>query len=343
MKTRFVATLAVATLSLFSSVAHADDDPSAVAAARTIGVEGLKLAEGGNCKDAIEKLDRAEKLHHAPTTLFKLGECNIKLGHLVLGSEHLRRLTRETLDPKAPPAFVTAQKNAQKLLDETTPKIAQLHVTVTLAAPGLQPQVTIDGEAVPPAMVDLDRPTDPGAHTVEATAQGYLKATQQVTLKEGEKKAITLTPEIDKNAVAATPPTPARLETPPQPPPEPPPPAPAPEPKSNSWRTVGWALVGVGAAGIATGLVAGALGLGTKSSLEDKCGASRNQCPADQQDGIDRLQTEATIGTIGFVVGGVGLVSGAAVLLFGSKPTSSPAASNGVSVGLGSLGYRGTF
>lgn len=334
MKTHFVAAALVAALSTVALSAHADDDPSAIAAARAIGIEGLKLAEAGNCQDAIEKLERAEKLHHAPTTQYKLGECHIKLGHLVLGTEHLRRLTRETLDPKAPPAFGAAQKNAQKLLDETAPRIAQLHVNVALP-PGVQPQVTIDGEAIPPALVEIDRPTDPGPHTIEATAVGHKKTAQQIVLKEGERLTVELTPEVDKNAVEE--PAPAPVPNANAEPPPPPPPAKVPPPEKpgvDPWRVAGWSLVGVGAAGLVTGIIAGSMGLGTKSDLNTECDPQK-VCGPEQQDKIDRLQTEATIGTVGFIVGAVGLAGGGALLLFGPK--------SNVTVGLGTVGYRGTF
>jgi len=342
--TSLVAALTIASLSTFGLDARADDDPSATAAARTIGTEGLRLAESGNCKDALEKLDRAEKLHHAPTTLGKLGECNAQLGHLVLGAEQLRRLTRETLAADAPAPFVQAKARAQKILDEVVPRIAQLHVNVALPA-GVTPQVTIDGEAVPAALLEIDRPTDPGSHVVEATAQGYKKASQNVTLKDGEKLTINLSPEVDPNAAAVVPPPVTPPVTPPPIVPEHPPESPPPN-NGGTMRLVGWSLIGVGAAGLVTGVVAGALGLGTKGSLNDSCDAS-GVCDADQQGRLDRLQTEATIGTIGFIVGGVGLAGGAAILLFAPKGSVSArtAASpfHGFDVGLGSVGYRGSF
>ncbi|MBX3231775.1 MAG: hypothetical protein KIT84_44410 [Labilithrix sp.] len=333
--TSSVAALTIA-LVLTTTVARGDEDPSAIAAARAIGTEGLHLAEAGNCKDALEKLDRAERLHHAPTTLEKLGECNILLGHLVLGAEQLRRLTREPLDPKAPAPFVQAKARAQKLLDETMPRIAQLRLEVTVAA-GVTPTVTIDGELVPPALVEIDRPTDPGPHVVEATAPGHKKVSQAIELKEGERLTIKLAPEPEPTADAPPPPV---LAPPVAPPPERPidsPPPPPPE-DSSTMRVVGWSLLGVGAAGLVTGVVAGALGLGTKSSLDESCGPER-LCDPDQRGRLDRLQTEATIGTIGFVVGGVGLAGGAAVLLFGPKMKSAA----GLGLGPGSVSWRGTF
>lgn len=339
-----VAAAAIAALVSSASVAKADDDATSVAAARTIGVEGLRLAEAGNCKDAIDKLDRSEKLHHAPTTLAKLGECHIQVGHLVVGIEMLHRVIREQLAPDAPPAFAAAKARAQKLVEETQPRIAHLHVSVAVP-PGVVPVVTVDGEEIPPAMLDIDRPTDPGTHAVEASATGYTKAAQSVTLKEGERLELQLTPEAAPAAPAAA--APAAPAPPPAAPAPPPADAPSPAPRaaSSASRTVGWVLLGVGAAGLVTGGVAGGLALGTKSSLDDACGANRGACPSDQEGRIDRLQRESLVSTIGFTVGAVGVVGGAALLFF--APSTKPAAASlrrpAVSVGLGSVSVGGSF
>ncbi|MBX3217042.1 MAG: hypothetical protein KF850_33725 [Labilithrix sp.] len=340
----FVAAAAVATLVSSASVARADDDATSVAAARTIGLEGLRLAEAGNCKDAIDKLDRSEKLHHAPTTLAKLGECHIQGGRLVLGVEMLRRVVREQLPADAPPAFAAAKVRAQKLVDETQPRIGQLRVTVAVP-PGVVPVVTVDGDEIPAAMLDIDRPTDPGTHSVEATAPGYKKASQAVTLKDGERLAIQLTPEAAPSATPAATPAgaaPADAATPATPDA----PSSTPRASSSTSRTVGWVLLGVGAAGLVTGGVAGGLALGTKSSLDDACGANRGACPPNQEGRIDRLQRESLISTIGFTVGVVGAVGGAALLFF--APATKPAAATSptrptVSVGLGSVSLGGSF
>ena len=62
--------------------ALAQDEPSSAetAAARTLAVEGLKLAEAGRCADAIEKLARAEKLHHSAIVQGQAGRVPDQLG-----------------------------------------------------------------------------------------------------------------------------------------------------------------------------------------------------------------------------------------------------------------------
>lgn len=339
MTRSFAAAAAFLAIGSLASTAFGQEDASATSAARTIGTEGLRLAESGNCKEAIEKLDRAEKLHHAPTTLQKLGECQLQAGKLVIGLEALRRVARETLPADAPPVFQAAKQRAQQLLDQNAGKVAQLHVTVTLPA-GVTPIVTVDGEAVPPALVDVDRPTDPGPHVVEASAQGYRKATQTVTLKEGERSAVTLAPDAEPNAPApaaqttvATTTNEASSRTS----------APS---STKTTRNVAYALYGVGAAGLVVGTIFGAVALGKKGGLNDDCPEQADGsrlCNANRTaDDRTSLKTFATVSTVGFVVGGVGLVGGTIALLF-SRSAAKGGTLGGIQLGPTSVGYRGSF
>ncbi|MGH7270305.1 MAG: hypothetical protein ACREJ3_07710, partial [Polyangiaceae bacterium] len=139
--------------------------PEDLAEARVLGTEGIRLADTGNCSAAVVKLAAAEKLFHAPTTLDRLGECQIALGQLIAGTESLNRVVREVLAPGAPGAFVAAQARAQKALAVAVPRIGRLKIHVD-GAPADKVAVTVDGVSVPAALLDGDRPTDPGQHEV---------------------------------------------------------------------------------------------------------------------------------------------------------------------------------
>jgi hypothetical protein len=167
--------------------------PEDIAAARELGVAGVKLWMSGDCAGAIPKLTAAEQIFHAPTTLEYLGECRIKMGQLVAGTEDLRRVVREELSPNAPRAFVDAQKRAQATVAKTLPRIGALRIHVD-GAPGRALIVRVDDAPVPMALLDKDRPTDPGHHQVTATAQGegYLNALATVDLHEGEQLRVDL-------------------------------------------------------------------------------------------------------------------------------------------------------
>lgn len=328
-----VLTTLLASASAFSLPSFAQEEPSSsdVAAARALGQEGVKLADAGNCAEAIDKLARAEKLFHAPTTLERLGECQVQVGKIVDGSENLNKVARETLPPNAPSAFVFAQERARKILAEAKPKIAKLKIAVA-APPDAQMSVKVDGEHVPVANLNTNRPIDPGEHVVEVSAPGYKTASGKVTLPEGGSDSIALTLEIDPNApkVVASP-TPATTT----------------EPKGDkattsegSSRVPAYAALGLGVVGIGVGTVFGILASGKKSDLETAC--PNSVCPPGEQDTIDSGKTLGTVSTVGFIVGAVGLVAGTYLFLT-SGPKSRAAAPKPTWIGLGGAGINGTF
>ncbi len=186
-------------------VANAEEDSATeTAAARTLAVDGLKLAQAGKCEEAIPKLERAEKLHHSAIVLSRLGECQVSQGKLVEGTEMLRKVLREPLPANPSPALSKAYERAQTVLDAAKPKISGLTISVT-APPGAELRLVIDGLVVANTLVDSELPADPGEHVVEASAPGYLKATARVTLGSADKKSVTLRLEVDPNAPVPTP------------------------------------------------------------------------------------------------------------------------------------------
>jgi hypothetical protein len=329
--TSFFSIAALTVLTTTQMAWAADDDASATAAARNIGTEGLRLAEAGNCKDAVEKLDRAEKLHHAPTTLGKLGECQIQIGRIVAGLESLRKLIREPIAADAPPAFHAAKSRAQKIVEESQGRIAQLRISVTLPS-GVTPQITVDGEPVSAVLVDQERPTDPGTHTIEATADRYKKATTTITLKEGDRQSVSLVPEFDPTApvpVANNGSNGSSKETIVM----------TPQPRPG-WVTGAWVVTGILAAGaITTGIIT----MTSSSSLSD---ARKNEptTGAALEDKSSSTKTFALV-TDGLAAGAI--ILGAVSLYFTLKtrpavaaPASGQAA---VRLGLGRLDLVGQF
>ena len=190
------------TSALVAPAAFAQEQPQAenVAAARSLGMQGIKLADSGDCKGAIEKLSRAESLYHAPSILGRLGECQVQVGQIVLGTENLNRVVREELAITAPKAFRDAKERARSVLNAALPKIARL--TVRVEPPDAKPQVTVAGAPIPAALIGVERPTDPGTHEVVITAPGYLEQRTSVTLAEGGTQEIALKLEKDPNASA---------------------------------------------------------------------------------------------------------------------------------------------
>lgn len=309
-----------------------------VAAARSLGIEGVQLAEAGKCTEAIEKLTRAEALYHAPTILGRLGECQVNVGQIVVGTENLNRVVREQLAPNAPKAFKDAQTRAQKVLDAALPRIG--HLTVMVEPKEADISVTVSGVAVPSALIGVERPTDPGSHDVVASAPGYITQRTTVALAEAGRETVTLRLTLDPNAPKEAPPVAPVVA----PPPAAPPPAPPPQ-SSQGTRTFAYVLIGTGVAGVAAGSITGAMALSKKSDLD----CPQNQCTGPEKDKLHSARTMATISTIGFAVGIPAAAVGTVLLITSGSSSKSakakPARHFAASPYLGptSAGVTGTF
>jgi hypothetical protein len=346
-------------------VAWAEGQPSAAdtALARNLAVEGIQLADKGDCAAAIPKLERAETIYHAPTILGRLGECQVAVGKIVAGTENLQRVVREPLPDKPPAAFVQAQSRARKVLDGASPKVARIKIHVEMPA-GARPVVTLDGEPVSLATLDLDRPADPGQHVVEAKLPGYRNARADLALQPGGAgtASLRLDPEAPGALPAAAPVAPAPYAPVPaaqpyapaaQPYPAAQPAAPA-APASvgadtgtgGGSKTAGYVLLGVGGVGIVVGSAFGVMAMGKKSSLDTACSGGKANCPQTSQSDIDSMKSSATISTVGFGLGAAGLVIGG-ILLATSGGKAAEAAPRSAKVepwiGVGFAGARGVF
>jgi hypothetical protein len=184
--------------------------------------------------------------------------------------------------------------------------MATLRVSVRAPA-GTKVQVIVDGERMPEALLDIDRPADPGHHTLVATAAGFYSKTDEVTLGDGEKANVSLELTPDPNA---------RL-------------APAVEPAATSGRVAtsyppssgggGAAPVvafTLGAVGLAVGVAGGVLVAIDSADLSKACGTTR-MCPPDKQSELNSAKAWATASTVGFAVAGAGLGTGLMLLLLG--------------------------
>jgi hypothetical protein len=194
-----------ASLTLPPAIAQEDPSAEETAAARTLALEGIKLADAGRCEEAIERLTRAERLHHALVVLGRLGECQIARGHLVEGTETLRRVLRETLPPSPPEVLLKARERAQSVLDRTKSKIGAVNIIVRGPEDPERVTVMMDGEPMNVALLEVDRPTDPGEHLIEASAPGFLGASSHVTVGAGTRQNVVIELVADPHALVPEP------------------------------------------------------------------------------------------------------------------------------------------
>ncbi len=302
------------------------------AAARSLGIEGIQLARQGDCVKAIPLLERAETLFHAPTILGTLGECQVKVGRLVEGTENLNRVSREALAADAPAAFVQAQERARVVLAEAQPKIARL--TIIVKPEGLTDvQVSVSGQTVSSALIGAARPTDPGEREVVVSAPGYLTVKQTVTLAEGgsETVELTLSPDPNANAASDAGTSSAAGGTS------------APSGMSTQ-RVLGYTGVGLGGALLIGGGITGLMAVSKKNSLEDSCPDKKNCTDGDT---LNSANTLATVSTIFSIAGGVIGAGGLVLILTDDTPSSERAVAAeprlAAVVGPSSLAVRGSF
>ena len=327
-KTLMLRAVALAVTLLASGAASADDATD-IAAARSLGQDGVVLADQGKCAAAIEKLERAEKLHHAPTTALRLAECEIDVGRIVSGTERLERLLREPQPASAPPAFVAAVAKADKVLAAARPRIASLRIGVVGPKASVV-TVAVDNEPVPSVLIDGDRPTDPGPRHLTAIAKGWLPAASNVTLKEGETSSVTLTLQRDPNFHEAPPVVVGEL--------------PGPEGGRRGPNLLAWTALGVGVVGLAVGAIGGGITASKTSSLDGQC--VNKACPPSAQSDIDAASTWSTVSTVGFIVGGAAVATSVVLFVIG-RPQSAQRAKTTPSVtpimGATWLGLDGSF
>lgn len=280
------------------------------AAARRLGKEALGLYEQGDYDAALDRFRRAHDLVGLTTTGLYTARTLEKLGRLVEASELYLEASRQELPPDAPEQHVTAKADARKAYEALQTRIPQLTIDVENVPDGASATVSVDGTPVPPALIGVARPTDPGDHVVEATVGGT-KRSQRVSLAEGARERISL----DLSGTGVTPAPPSPMPPSPVPPPTPMPDEPDLQGtggSSSAMATVGWVAIGLGGAGLLAGAIAGGLAIAKKGELDDNCPGG--ECRPEFHGDVDSFQTTRMVSTIGLIAGGV-LAAGGLVLV----------------------------
>lgn len=318
--------LSIATAPFASALAGPAEDK---ATARDLAKEGIAAEQKGDCATAIDRLERAESLFHAPPHLQFLARCYTKVGRLVDATETWRKLTLEPLPGNAPPAFKEAVVEANTELPKLEPRLAHLTVKTSQKYEGFVAE--IDGKAWPNAALDVARVIDPGKHVVRARAAGFKTTDQTVDLSEGKAEVITVTLEAGGDPIgvpplassstasstSAVPMTTASPTT-----------STGDHPPSGSLRTVGYVTAGVGAAALIGGAVTGLLATSKFNKLASDCPDRRNCAISDLDQRTKSVQTLSTTTNILLIGGGVLAAVGITmVLLAPSRRSSSPAVS----------------
>ncbi len=333
---------ALCLLGVRSAAAATDEEK---AGARAAATQGHAAFENKRWAESLDLFARAESLVHSPVHLLYEARALVQLGQLVKARETYLSITRDE-STSSSAAVLKAREDAAKEQALLEPRLANL--TVKLAGPGAaEASVVMDGVKVPSALIGVERPADPGPHTLQATGNGVASDAQTISLQEGGAATVTLklepTPgsasvEVPSSAQSpATATTTSALD------------ASNDSESGNGLRTASYVAFGVGVVGLAAGTV---FGLQAKSKYSDGNALCNNQdpCQLSASDAQRREQlgkdgdSAKTISIIGFVAGGVGVAAGTTFLILSRKKESGPArAEVNPWIGLGSLGLSGRF
>jgi hypothetical protein len=193
---------------------------------------------------------------------------------------------------------------------------------------------------LPPAMVGISAPIDPGTHALRAMTKDGASVELQVKLAPGSHETAVLQLRAAEPPSVASAPAPAGA-TPPAPSGETVPPASG----TGLGKVLGWIGVGVGIAGLAVGTTFVAINRTKRTDANALCSGG---CPLADEPRIQSLDQQAddaaTGAWIGYVAGGAVLVTGL-VLLFTSGEAKKNDASSGLRpwVGPGAGGVAGEF
>jgi len=322
------------------------------AGARSAATAGADAFDAGRYQDALDLFLRAESLVHSPVHLSYIGQCHANLGHLVEAHETYIRLSREELPANAREAVKRAVSDASEKAKQIEPRLPYLAIKVQGLAPGEAAEVTLNGAAVPAALIGIPAPTNPGDYVVRGTAPGKDSGEVKVTLQEGQRKDAVVV--LRSTGVAPAPaPVPAAAANSNPPPTQASPQDAGVSSDGDKWRVPAYAALGVGVVGVGLGTYF-AIGAGSAADeADDMCGGSRSQCAPKEgvsRDDIESKNDEAgskrTMAIVGFVVGGAGLAAGGTMLwLSMSDGNESTAHEPGVVpyVGFGEAGVVGRF
>jgi len=321
-RTPLMLVLALAAVSILASPVRAQTSAETRAAADALYEESGVLMKASHFNEACPKLETSQRLDPGVGTLLRLGYCY----------EHIGR------SASAWSAYNDAEASARRASDNRAddaaarakaiePKLSRLLIALASPAPGQT--VLRDGTPVDPGLWGTPVPVDPGEHVIESSAPGKRpwKASARI-----EAMAGTTTIAIPELLAGIEPPKEAPV-------------APPRDGASGSvQRPLGFALVGVGAAGLVIGAITLGLDASKHATFLQQC--PTGVCPASLepqlQGVVNSYHTLGIVSSTSLVAGGTLAATGLILAL--TAPTTKPQAA-GISplVGLGYAGLAGRF
>jgi len=268
-----------------ANAARADEpDASTRMAARELAVSGAEAFDKQDYATALDRFQRAESLFRAPSIAVMVARCLARVGRVVESVDKYEETRRMPLDANAPEAFQRAVADANAEVDAVKARVARLQVRLPSDVPA-GTEVRLDERHVPPALLGVEIPVNPGTHRLTATARDRAPFSYDLTLAEGVHQEV----EIAFTSSEARTREPAA--------------AASSDAKGSPPSTLGIALLAGGGVALAGGTVFGITALGHKSDLDKQC---KPGCPPNMSDELSAFRRDRALSYVGF---GVGLVA----------------------------------
>jgi hypothetical protein len=287
-------------------------------AARELALSGADAFDKQDYAIALDRFQRAEQLYKAPSIAVMVARCLARVGKIVEAVDKYEETMRMPLDATAPEAFQRAVADATAEVESTRLRVARIELVLP-ANPPSGVEVTFDDKPVPPALLGIPKPVNPGAHRIAAQAPGREPYRYEITLSEGAVQRV----EIALPEVRAAAPQPV--------------PAPATERRESSGASpLSISLLAGGGVALAIGTVTGIVALNHKQKLDEAC---QPGCPSNMASDLDAFRLNRTISYVSFGVGIAAAGTGAFLLLH----KSPSGAQVGAAVLPGGAALAGTF
>jgi hypothetical protein len=272
------------------------------ALAESLFQEGRRLMAEGSYEQACERFAGSQAQDPSPGTLVNLGQCHEARGMTATAWAYFRQAEALARNLGRSEHEAHAAERAAAL----EPKLSKLRIDPPADAPS-DLRVLRGGVRLPSESLGVAVAVDPGSYEIEASAPGRRTWRGNVDVGAEADSAVIAIPSLEKE--------PAK---PPDRSPESPA-VPHADGDSAPARTIGWVLIGVGAAAVVTGGVFGLLVMQQSNNAEDDPELCPNkQCSPRGLEEIDSAEQKALISTIAI---GAGLATAAvgAVLIVTSK------------------------
>jgi hypothetical protein len=290
----FTTTLVASTLLAAGWASAQSADEASRGEARKIGYAGVEAFQAGDYATAHDRLETAYRLLRVPSLGLWSARALTKLGKLVDAEARYQEVIGLPTSVGDEAIQAQARQDARNERAELARRIPSVLVRIEGAPPG-EVAVTIDERPLVGSALGENRLVDPGHHRVEGV-RGAVRAIAEVTVAEGERKDAVLRFAAGPAASGSGAGAEALVSAP----------GGASTTATDTKRTIGWAAVAAGGAGVAVGVVSALVVRSKKNHLDSVgCGADSQMCPAAESDAVDSYNGWRPVPTIGFIAGAV--------------------------------------